>query len=154
MSLGTRFKLAAVAGKGKDEPAALAQYGGDYAVGFADNGTYKLSELIPVRDGGTGFMMVKRSVFDKFAAAYPELSYTPDHRGLPGLGASGKITAFFLDLIDGGRHLSEDYMFCQWARKIGLHVWVAPWMRLVHHGAYAYQGNLPAVAELTTRGAA
>jgi len=49
------------------------------------------------------------------------------------------------------RYLSEDYMFCQWARKIGLKVWLCPWIGLQHVGSYVFGGSL---ADLAAVGAA
>jgi hypothetical protein len=49
------------------------------------------------------------------------------------------------------RYLSEDYMFCQWARKAGLKVWLAPWIQLQHVGSYVFGGSL---ADLAAVGAA
>ena len=40
------------------------------------------------------------------------------------------------------RYLSEDYMFCQWARNIGLKVWLCPWMELQHMGSFVFGGSL------------
>lgn len=135
-------------GLGEKNPNDLAKYMGDYVIGFSEaNKEYKLNELIPVNEAGTGFMMIKRSVFPKFAAAYPELSYAPDHKRTEHFDGSTNITAFFLDLLDNGRHLSEDYMFCHWARRIGMKVWVAPWMNMDHYGTFPFVGNFAAIAE-------
>jgi len=49
------------------------------------------------------------------------------------------------------RYLSEDYMFCQWARRIGLKVWLCPWIQLQHVGSYIFGGSL---ADLAAVGAA
>ena len=49
------------------------------------------------------------------------------------------------------RYLSEDYMFCQWSRKIGLKVWLDPWIQLQHVGSYVFGGSL---ADLAAVGAA
>ena len=46
------------------------------------------------------------------------------------------------------RYLSEDYMFCQWARKSGAKVWLLPWMRLKHAGSYIFGGSLQALATI------
>ena len=46
------------------------------------------------------------------------------------------------------RYLSEDYMFCQWARKAGIKVWMAPWMRLSHTGSYQFGGSLVDLANI------
>lgn len=46
------------------------------------------------------------------------------------------------------RYLSEDYMFCQWARKIGLKVWLCPWMKLQHVGSFIFGGSLADLAAI------
>ena len=100
---------------------------------------------------GTGFMMVKREVFEKYAEEYPHLHYKPDHVGQANFDGTRYIHAFFDTVIDpqSHRYLSEDYMFCQNARAIGLQVWLCPWMKTTHVGTYGFQGDLPAVAALS-----
>ena len=46
------------------------------------------------------------------------------------------------------RYLSEDYMFCQFTRKIGISTWLCPWMKLGHVGSYVFNGTLPALGNL------
>ena len=46
------------------------------------------------------------------------------------------------------RYLSEDYMFCQWARRIGLKVWLCPWVKLTHTGTYTFGGSLADIASI------
>lgn len=46
------------------------------------------------------------------------------------------------------RYLSEDYMFCQWVRNIGLKVWLCPWMKLQHVGSYVFGGSLVDLAQV------
>ena len=46
------------------------------------------------------------------------------------------------------RYLSEDYMFCAWSRKIGMKVWICPWIRLVHWGKMPFGGSLQALAAI------
>ena len=46
------------------------------------------------------------------------------------------------------RYLSEDYMFCQWIRNIGLKVWFCPWMQLQHVGMYVFGGSLVDLAQI------
>ena len=48
------------------------------------------------------------------------------------------------------RYLSEDYMFCYNVQKIGMKVWLCPWMKLKHVGAYIFGGSL---ADLAAAGA-
>jgi len=46
------------------------------------------------------------------------------------------------------RYLSEDYMFCQWARRAGLKVWLCPWIKLTHTGSYTFGGSLADIASI------
>lgn len=46
------------------------------------------------------------------------------------------------------RYLSEDYLFCYMARRIGLKVWLCPWMRLQHTGTYVFGGSLADIAAI------
>ena len=132
------------------QPLEMEKVAGDFVFNPAP-GTEKFSvaEPIEVLEIGTGFMMIKREVFDKFKEAYPELRYKPDHVGQANFDGSRYIHAYFDTVIDHGvsdRYLSEDYMFCQWWRKIGGKVWLCPWMRTHHIGTYAFTGDMPAVA--------
>jgi hypothetical protein len=114
-------------------------------------GTQKFSvtEPLEVMDLGTGFMMIRREVFLQFQEAYPEYMYKPDHVGQAHFGGEREICAFFNVYIDpeSRRMLSEDYAFTQMCRKIGVKVWLCPWMKLTHIGTYMFQGDLPAVAQ-------
>ena len=46
------------------------------------------------------------------------------------------------------RYLSEDYMFCQFTRKLGIKTWFCPWMQLGHVGSYVFNGTMGALANL------
>lgn len=46
------------------------------------------------------------------------------------------------------RYLSEDYMFCQWVRNIGLKIWLCPWIQLQHVGTMVYGGSLADMARI------
>ena len=117
----------------------------------AEPGTEKflISEPVKVMDLGTGFMMINRSVFEKFQAAYPEKMYKPDHQNTKFFDGKREICAFFDCVIDpkSKRYLSEDYYFTQKCREIGIHSWLCPWGELTHHGNYAYSGNMATLAK-------
>jgi hypothetical protein len=108
---------------------------------------FSVSEPIEVMEVGTGFMLVKREVFEKYQAAYPQYMYRPDHQS-EHFNSSRQICSFFNVFIDpeSNRLLSEDYMWCQECRAIGIQVWMAPFVTLNHCGYYMYQGSLPAIA--------
>ena len=112
-----------------------------------------ISEPTKVLEGGTGFMMITRSAFEKFKDAYPENSYYPDHIRTKNFDGESEIHMYFQALLsteDDGkkRYLSEDYMFCQWMDKAGVDTWICPWMKLNHTGAMMFGGSLSDIAEL------
>jgi hypothetical protein len=119
---------------------------------------FSVTEPLEVMEIGTGYMMIKREVFDKMKEAYPTIHYKPDHVGQANFDGARYIQAYFDTVIDtkdsiigGGsdRYLSEDYMFCQMWRKIGGQIFLCPWMRTQHIGTYAFTGDMPAVANYT-----
>lgn len=120
--------------------------------------TFQVSEPLEVLEIGTGYMMIKRHVFDKITEAYPELQFKPDYIGQKNFDPSRYIRIFFDTIVDtkdsatgGGsdRYLSEDYMFCQIWRKIGGKIFLCPWMRTKHVGTYEFTGNMGAIANAT-----
>jgi hypothetical protein len=143
------------------EPRELENLVGEYVFNVVKGTTqFSVTDPLEVMEIGTGYMMIKRHVFDQMKDAYPNIHYKPDHVGQANFDGSRYIHAFFDTVIDykdsitgGGsdRYLSEDYMFCQMWRKIGGKVWLCPWMRTQHVGTYAFTGNMPAVANFTGR---
>jgi hypothetical protein len=141
------------------DPKELEKLVGEYVFNVV-KGTkqFTVTEPLEVMEIGTGFMMVKREVFDKMKEAYPTIQYKPDHVGQANFDGTRYIHAYFDTVIDskdsivgGGseRYLSEDYMFCQMWRKIGGEIYLCPWMKTQHIGTYAFTGNMPAVAQFT-----
>ena len=131
------------------EAHLLEKVTGDYVFNpVKGTAQFTVTEPLEVLEIGTGFMMIKREVFPKFAEAYPELKYKPDHVGQANFDGSRYIHAYFDTVIDkqSERYLSEDYMFCQWWRNIGGQIYLCPWMKTSHIGTYHFQGDMPAVA--------
>lgn len=136
----------------KFEPGMLDGVTGDFVFNpVPGTKSFKVTEPVEVMEIGTGFMMIKREVFDKYKEEYPHLHYKPDHVGQANFDGSRYIHAYFDTVIDpkSHRYLSEDYMFCQNARAIGVKVWLCPWMKTTHVGTYGFRGDLPAVAALS-----
>ena len=131
------------------EPQMLEKLAGDYVFNpVKGTAQFSVTEPLEVLEIGTGFMMIKREVFPKFAEAYPQLKYKPDHIGQAHFDGSRYIHAYFDTVIDPAseRYLSEDYMFCQWWRNIGGQIYLCPWMKTSHIGTYHFQGDMPAIA--------
>ena len=146
-----KIKQAVDKGVADEDPSVLENYVGDFVLNPAEGNTrIALSKPAEVLEGGTGFMMIRKQTFEVFAEKYPELMYKPDHIRTEAFDGSREIMCFFDALIDpkSKRYLSEDYMFCQWSRNVGLKVWMCPWMTLKHVGSYVFGGNLQALASV------
>jgi hypothetical protein len=152
-----KIKRAVDKGFADENPNALNEFVGDYVFNPADGANeIELDKPVEVLEGGTGFMMIQRKAFEKYEEAYPEFKYLPDHIRTKEFDGSREIMAYFDCVIDpeSKRYLSEDYMFCQWARKAGIKVWLCPWMRLTHMGSYVFGGSLEALAAAGVSGTA
>jgi hypothetical protein len=144
-----KIKLAVDKGFADTNPNELERFVGDYVVNFIEkNETISLGEPAKVAETGTGFMMIRRQTFEKFAEAYPDLKYRPDHARSEHFDGSREIGSYFDTAIIDGRYMSEDYYFCRKIRDAGMEVHVAPWMRLTHAGSYMFSGDLPAIASV------
>ena len=146
-----KIKMAVDKGFADENPQTLANYVGDYVFNPAEGqNEIALNAPVEVLEGGTGFMMIQRKTFEKYAEAYPELMYLPDHVRSDHFDGTREIMCYFDALIDpkSKRYLSEDYMFCQWARAAGLKVWMCPWMNMSHTGSYVFGGSLIDLANI------
>lgn len=135
-----------------DDRAKLADFAGDFVFNAVPGTTeIKLNEPVEVLEIGTGFMLIERSVFTRFADAYPQYWYNPDHNRSAAFDGSRKIYQYFQAEIETqhGRYLSEDYWFCQKSREAGMAVWFCPWMVVKHHGTHIYGGSIPAMAAVS-----
>jgi hypothetical protein len=100
--------------------------------------------FMQVREAPTGFMCIKRGVFDRLIAAYPELQYVPDW---PSTYPEGGVHYRFFDVMvdpESRRYLSEDYGFCRLWEKIGGKVYVDANSNLSHQGERLYTGDFGA----------
>ena len=98
--------------------------------------------FMQVREAPTGFMCIKRRVFDRLIAAYPELKYVPDWP--KGTYPEGGVHYRFFDVMvdpESGRYLSEDYGFCRLWEKLGGAIHVDANSNLSHQGERLYTGD-------------
>lgn len=181
-----KVKQAVDKGFADENPNHLDRFVGDYVFNpKRGQQSIAINQPVEVMEGGTGFMMIRRSTFEKYAKAYPELYYRPDHVRTEAFDGSREIMAYFDCIIERGystddmhklidlaaegkmteaeefskamiaakekstkRYLSEDYNFCYHCAKIGLKVWLCPWMRLQHVGSFIFGGSLSDIAQL------
>ena len=98
--------------------------------------------LIPVSRLGTGFMLIKRSVFEQHMAAYPNTKFTNN------IGLDPKYNPFcytfwdcWITQDDAREYVSEDWGFCIKSHVIGIKAYADPTIRLNHSGAFVFPGD-------------
>ena len=147
-----KIKLAVNKGIADEDANVLDKYVGDYVFNpkANGNGTIRIDEPVEVSEVGTGFMMTRRSAFEKFRDVYPQYHYKPDHVRTEQFDGSREIMQYFQAEIDpvSKRYLSEDYWFCQKLAQAGGKIWYCPWMKLQHVGTYIFGGSLADLASI------
>jgi hypothetical protein len=100
------------------------------------------SPVIEIKHGGTGFMLIKRHVFDVLAPHVKEyvVSTIPRRDGVP----YPVIKEFFTTTVEEGTNylMSEDYYFCNLWRKNEGKIYADLSINLSHIGSYEFSGNL------------
>jgi hypothetical protein len=146
-----KIKLAVDKGIADTDPNVLEKFVGDYVFNpKSGNGTIRIDEPVEVSEVGTGFMMTRRSAFEKFRDTYPQYYYKPDHVRTEHFDGTREIMQYFQAEIDpeSKRYLSEDYWFCQKLAQAGGKIWYCPWMKLSHVGTYIFGGSLADLASI------
>ena len=132
-------------------PEQLRNYSGSFVVNlmnYAEQVQVDVNSPVEIWNGGTGFMLIKREVFEQLKDHVP--SYINDTHDLGGNIGKDRISEFFATSIEpmGERLLSEDYHFCkEWREKCGGTVWAAPWAKLAHIGTHMFDGILTQAPE-------
>lgn len=135
-------QVIAAAKRGDKDPAS---YAGSYVFNML-HGTHEMltdeDGLIEVRHGGTGFMAIKRGVFEQLAEHVPTYR-TSSLQDAAGEYAKPLTYEFFATSIDDtGALLSEDYHFCELVRKHGGEVYANPFIKLSHTGTHVFTGDI------------
>jgi hypothetical protein len=144
-----KVKAAVDKGFADEDPNELEKFVGDFVFNPKEGGErIPLGEPVEVLEIGTGFMMIKRKVFEVMDEKFPHLSYKPDHIRTEHFDGTREIMMYFQAEIDpkSKRYLSEDYWFCQKVQEAGLRTWLCPWMKTFHVGSYIFGGSLPDLA--------
>ena len=95
--------------------------------------------LIEVSKTGTGFMLIKREVFEKING-HPATKPFANDIGLdPSLNQYMKT--YFDTAVREGRYYSEDWTFCENWRDLGGQVWVDKRVLLRHTGTYVFDAG-------------
>lgn len=96
--------------------------------------------FVKLNEAPTGFMVIKRSVFERLMASYPEFNYVPDSIGVPDKGLHYRFFDVMVD-PETRRYLSEDYGFCRLWEALGESIYVDANSNLTHQGAKLYRGD-------------
>jgi len=114
----------------------------------------RLDELHEVRHLGTGFLRIRREVFETMIQRFgSEMAFDysgdePHFKGKVGYDFFRAGVDSCYPVGSGKRqYLSEDWGFCERAQECGYKIWAAPWIRLVHVGPYDYCSDLSVMEE-------
>jgi hypothetical protein len=97
------------------------------------------SSLIEVTKTGTGFLLIKRDVFDKLNAHPAVRPFTNDIGLDPALNQYMKT--YFDTAVREGRYYSEDWTFCENWRDLGGQVYIDKRVLLKHVGTYVFDAQ-------------
>jgi hypothetical protein len=118
------------------KPDHLKYFVGNPVMNPISGGEFKdFNTPVKIKNGGTGFMLIKREVFETLEKVVPTF-WSQDEE---------EFSVFFdtsLEKHADGRndYLSEDYHFCKLWREAGGDVYAAPWVVLEHIGIYSFSG--------------
>ncbi len=100
-------------------------------------------DFATVEYAATGFLLIKREVFTRMIAAYPESKFRHVDVPRPSQPPRENLYALYDCIIDPatGHYMSEDYAFCKRWRDIGGEIWVDLKSKLTHEGPYQFHGD-------------
>ena len=99
----------------------------------AEEGPNGLQEVTKT---GTGFLLIKRDVFEKMDA-HPAVKPFMNDIGLP-VELNPHMKTYFDTAVRENRYYSEDWTFCENWRDLGGKVWVDKRVLLKHTGTYVF----------------
>ena len=95
--------------------------------------------FMEMTEAPTGFMVIKRSVFEKMMEKYPELQYVSDSYGHENKGLHYRFFDVMVHPVSK-RYLSEDYGFCYLWEQMGGKIHIDARSTLTHQGSKLYKG--------------
>jgi hypothetical protein len=100
------------------------------------DGAEQQGDLQEVSKTGTGFMLIKRHVFEQLNSHAATRPFKND-LGLP-VELDPYMKTYFDTAVRDGRYYSEDWTFCENWRDLGGKVWVDTRVQLRHTGTYTF----------------
>jgi hypothetical protein len=95
-----------------------------------------VDNLVEVSKTGTGFMLIKRDVFEKLNA-HPAVRNFANDIGMPA-ELDPYMKTYFDTAVREGRYYSEDWTFCENWRDLGGQIFVDTRVLLKHTGTYTF----------------
>ena len=108
-------------------------------VNTLDNGKRE-GDLVEVGTLGTGFMLIKRVVFQAMIEEGAQ-KYT-DAIGLSSVENDNQYDFFNCTIDSNGRYLTEDWSFCRRWRQLGGQIWADTTIPLVHVGYHRFYPDM------------
>lgn len=142
---------ASASGAAADDPAALARFGGHFAMDFAEpSAGIALDQPAELASAEAGLMVIRRDVIEALCARHQELRYTPEPQDVVAGKAPSMLCALFQSTVDpaSAQLLSGAKLFCYRVRSAGFRLWLAPWLRTTNTGSATFAGSLADLADL------
>ena len=117
----------------------------NYNVNFIDPSNIKVDNgFAEVKEGATGFMLIKKEVFLKLKQKYSDLKFSPRPSSV--LSGSSNCYDFFKvgiykDKEGNVNYLSEDFYFSTLWRDIGGKIFADLTSELIHLGKFSFYGS-------------
>lgn len=90
--------------------------------------------LVRAKRVATGFMMVRRDVFEKLAELHPEWKHKDTN-------SDGTLFSFFDFKCTPDGYVGEDFLFCERAIDAGFSAWIDPTIKLGHMGIHEFTSD-------------
>jgi len=135
--------------QGVENPEPLSL---DYVLTMQKKNEHKvLNGLMEVEEIGTGFLMIKRSVFEKMIEKYGETIHYDPLMMVVGQKPENFYAFFHTDIDPITNHyLSEDYFFVKrWIRDFGGIIYADIDIPLTHVGVMKYEGSFQTLLKIT-----
>lgn len=113
----------------------------DYTVTFPE-GNFKIEGgICELERAGCGFLMIKRSVFERMMEHYPEMK-TNSHSTLLSAEEQNFVYSFFENMVEPENYWGEDYAFCNRWRRMGGKIYCDVNTCLDHLGSFVFKGDV------------
>lgn len=102
-----KIKSAVDKGFADEDPNRLEDFVGDFVFNPVSGDSIRIDEPAEVAEAGTGFMLIARDTFTRYAEKFPEYWYKPDHVRTANFDGSREIMSYFDCYIDKDRKEHE-----------------------------------------------